>query len=64
MTFFPLVVLKNKLSTSPSGSFQDLRSKIITEINLLRERNDIIRAAVRQMQTRAATCFVQNGGYI
>ena len=51
----------NKIFTSPSDSLEDLRNKII-DCDLLQERNNFVRAAVRQMEIRAAACVIQNGG--
>ena len=52
----------NKIFTSPSDSLEDSRNKIITDCDLLQERNNFVRAAVRQMEIRAAACVIQNGG--
>ena len=50
----------NKFFKHPSDSLEDLRNKIKSECNLLQDRNDFARAAVKQMETRVATCVIQN----
>ena len=56
--------LKNKVFATPPQNIEELRQRIIDEFNVLRQRPEMIRYAVRNMHKRTIICVERDGGRI
>lgn len=56
--------LKSKVYVTPPENMDDLRQKIITEVQLLKDNNDLVQRAMRDMTRRANKCIEVQGHHI
>ena len=62
--FFLWGYLKDKVFTSPPRDINDVRARIMAEVEALREQKDIVQNAVRGMRSRAEVCVARFGGHV
>lgn len=62
--FFLWGHLKGKVFTTPPANIQELRARLVDEVNHLRQDHGMIRRAVRDMTRRCQLCIVRNGGHV
>ncbi len=62
--FFLWGYLKGKVFTSPPDSIHQLRDRIVQAVDNLRQDQDLIRRAVRDMRRRCQLCIDRNGGHV
>lgn len=62
--FFLWGYLKSRVYITPPRNLDDLRQRIINEINLLKENPDLIKKVMLQMRARAQQCLERNGGHV
>ena len=62
--FFLWGDLQNKIFTTPPANVQELRARIVEEVDNLHQDPGMIRRAVRDMLRRCQMCIDRNGGHV
>ena len=62
--FFLWGYIKSKVFETPPQNVLELRERIFTEFDLLRNDRELIVKVVRSMESRAQKCIERNGGHI
>ena len=56
--------LKNIVYVTPPINVDDLRVRITTEVNILKEIPDLMKKVTRNMRKRVKVCINRNGGQV
>lgn len=62
--FFLWGHLKSKVYFSPPENTDDLRERIVNEVNLLKENPDLVKRVFAGMRKRLQLCVERNGGHV
>lgn len=62
--FFLWGHLKSKVYFSPPENTDDLRNRIVNEVNLLKENPDLVKRVFAGMRKRLQVCVERNGGHV
>ena len=62
--FFLWGYLKNKVFQSPPRDLAELRARIEHEVEVLRNDDEVVRRAVRDMQRRCRLCLEREGMHV